>query len=75
MKLVKMRRWPLMTKVLHTCPECGYAMWKPEPMKPGNCPRCEGLLEPEHEFNVPEHNGSVLENVISLDSMTEKLGG
>lgn len=77
LKAVRMKRWPAATKVLHMCPVCHYVVFKPEPMEPDNCPRCAGLIAPanDHEFNVPEHSRTVLESVINLDSMTDKLEG
>ncbi len=76
LKAVKMKRWPRAVKVLHTCPACDYAVFKPGPAEAGNCPRCAGdipLPPIQHEFNVPEHKASVLESVVNLETMTDKL--
>lgn len=76
LKVVKMKRWPRAVKLLHTCPVCDYAVFKPEPVEPGNCPRCAGdiaLAAVQHEFNVPDRKATVLESVVNLETMTDRL--
>jgi len=53
-----MQRMPLVRKVLHLCPDCGYFKWEPEFKKPRNCPRCRHRagrpLQPSRVYETEE---------------------
>lgn len=73
-----MERRPLVRKVLHLCPDCGYFKWEPEFKRTRNCPRCryreKHPLEAHVAYEEEELQGPPAEHhAVTVDSAQEEL--